>query len=277
MRRREFIALLGGAAAAWPLIARAQQGERVRRIGVLLSAATDDPEYPTLLSAFLQRLQELGWSDGRNVKIDVRWGGGNAETVRRHAAELVALAPDVIVAPGGASTGPVLQATQSIPVVFTIVPDPVGAGFVESLARPGRNATGFTSFEYGISGKWLELLKEIAPGVTHVGVLHDSAPVGIGQWNAVQSAAPMSGVEVSPIDLRDAPEIERAITAFARSIDRGLVVTSGAPSVRHRDLIVRTAAEHRLPAIYYAKSVVARGGLISYGADRTDQFRHAAV
>ena len=182
MRRREFIALLGGAAVGWPLAARAQQGEHVRRIGVLLSVATDDPEYPTLLNAFLHRLQELGWRDGRNLKIEVRWGDGGAEGTRKHAAELVALAPDVIVAPGGASTAPLLQATRSIPVVFTIVPDPVGAGFVDSLARPGRNATGFTSFEYGIGGKWLELLKEIAPGVTRAAVLRDPAnPVGIGQ------------------------------------------------------------------------------------------------
>ncbi len=277
MRRREFIAALGGAVVAWPLAARAQQGEHVRRIGVLLSVATDDPEYPTLLGAFLHGLQELGWSDGRNLKVEVRWGGGSAEGTRKHAVELVALAPDVIVAPGGASTAPLLQATRSIPVVFTIIPDPVGAGFVDSLARPGRNATGFTSFEYGIGGKWLELLKEVAPGVTRVGVLRDPAnPVGIGQWDAIQAAAPASGVEASPIDLRDALEIERDLVAFARSANGGLVVTSGAPSVRHRDLIVGMAAEHKLPAIYYAKSFVARGGLISYGADRTDQFRSAA-
>jgi putative ABC transport system substrate-binding protein len=276
MRRREFVGLVGGALAC-SLAARAQQGMPVRRIGLLLTAPPDDSEYPTLVDAFLQRLRELGWSEGRNLRVDIRWGGAGPEAVHKHAAELVALAPDVIVAPGSSTAGPALQATRSIPVVFTIVPDPVGAGFVESLARPGGNATGFASFEYGIGGKWLELLKEIAPGVTRVGVLRDSdITAGIGQWSAIQIVAPMFGAQVSPINLRDALDLEHAVAAFARSPNGGLVVTSGAGAVRHRNLIVRIAAEHKLPAIYYAKAFVTGGGLISYGADRADQFRRAA-
>jgi putative ABC transport system substrate-binding protein len=277
MRRRELMALLGGAAAAWPWAARAQQGERRRRIGVLLAVSPDDAEYPLLLRAFLQRLQQLDWSDGRNVKVEVRWSGSSPEAIRRHAMELVALAPDVIVAPGAASAGPLLQVTQSVPVVFTVVPDPVGAGFVESLARPGSNATGFTSFDYSLGAKWLEFLKEVAPGVKRVGVLRDSGiTAGIGQWSAIQSAAPTVGLEVSPINLRDAPDLERAITAFARMANGGLVGTSSALTVRHRNLIVRLAAEHKLPAIYYAKAFVTAGGLISYGPNRAGQFRQAA-
>jgi putative ABC transport system substrate-binding protein len=211
------------------------------------------------------------------LKIDVRWSGSSPEAIHKQAVELVALAPDVIVAPGAASAGPLLQVTKSIPVVFTIVPDPVGAGFVDSLAHPGGNATGITSFEYGLGAKWLELLKEIAPGVTRVGVLRDSAiTAGIGQWSAIQSAAPTFGLEVSPINLRDAPDLERGIASFSRSGRGGLVGTSSALTVRHRDLIVRLAAEHKLPAIYYSTAFVTAGGLISYGPNRAGQFRQAA-
>jgi putative ABC transport system substrate-binding protein len=243
-----------------------------------LAATLDDAEYPILFKALRQRLQQLGWRDGENVKIDVRWSGANPEAIRRHATELVALAPDVIVAPGAASAGPLLQITRSIPVVFTIVPDPVGAGLVESFAHPGGNATGFTSFEYSLGGKWLEFLKEVAPSVRRVGVLRDSGiTAGIGQWSAIQSAAPTFGLEVSPINLRDdAPALERAIMDFVRSGGSGLVVTSSALSVRYRDLIVHIAAEHKLPIVYYASAFVAGGGLISYGPDRVEMFRQAA-
>ncbi len=226
MRRREFITLLGGAAAAWPLAARAQQPERMRRIGVLMNLAADDPEAQARIAAFLQGLQELGWTDGRNVRIDTRWAAGDADRIRRYAAELVALAPDVILATGSARSAPLLQATRTVPIVFVNVPDPVGAGFVDSLARPGGNATGFTLFEYGMSAKWLELLKEIAPGVTRAAVLRDPAiTAGIGQFGAIQSVAPSLGVEVSPVNVRDAGEIERAVAAFARSSNGGLIVT----------------------------------------------------
>ena len=269
MRRREFIALLGGAAAAWPLAARAQQAERVRRIGVLMASAADDPEFQARIAAFLQGLQQLGWTDGRNVRIDIRWATTNADDLRRHAAELAALAPDVIVAATGTATvAPLLQATRTVPIVFVVVIDPVGAGFVASLARPGGNATGFTIFEYGMSGKWLELLKEIAPRVTRAAVLRDPAIAsGIGQFAAVQAVAPSLGVELSPVDVRDAPEIERAVTAFARSGNGGLIVTASAAATRHRDLIITLAARHKLPAVYAARYFVTAGGLISYGPD----------
>ena len=225
----------------------------------------------------MQSLQQLGWSDGRNLSVDVRWGG-SAEAIHKHAADLVALAPDVIATAGNAAAGPVLQITQTIPVVFTIVPDPVGAGFVESLSRPRGNATGLTSFEYGIGAKWLELLKQIAPGLTRVGVLRDpTIRAGIGQWSAIQSAAPAVGVEVSPINLGDAPDLERSIASFALPGNGGLVITSSGAAIRHRDLIVRMAAEHKLPAIYYGKAFVTGGGLVSYGSDRVDQFSRAAV
>lgn len=247
------------------------------RIGVLLAVSPEDAEYQILLRAFLERLQQLGWRDGENVRIELRRGGAAGENIHKHAAELVALAPDVIVTPGSASAGPMLQATQSIPVVFTIVPDPVGAGFVESLSRPSGNATGLASFEYGVGAKWLEVLKEAAPGVMRVGVLRDAhVTAGIGQWSAIQAAAPVFGVEVSPINLRDAPDLDRAIAGFARSGGSGLVGTSSALTVRHRDLIVHLAAKHGLPAIYYSKALVLAGGLISYGPDRADQFRRAA-
>jgi putative tryptophan/tyrosine transport system substrate-binding protein len=222
-------------------------------------------------------LEELGWSEGRNLLIDIRWGGGGQAHVHRNAVELVGLAPDVIVAPGSAAAGPALQATRSIPVIFMIVPDPVGAGFVESLSRPGGNATGFASFDYGIGGKWLELLKEIGPGVKRVGVLRDpDITAGIGQWSVIQAVASMLGLEPSPINARAASDIEKAIEALARSGNAGLIITSGAGPVRNRDLIVRLAAEHKLPAIYYAKAFVTAGGLVSFGADRIDQFRRAA-
>ena len=277
MRRREVITLLGGAAAAWPLAARAQQTERVRRIGILLPGAADDAEYQARVGAFLQALALLGWTIGRNVRIDTRWATTNAAEIRRHAAELVALAPDVILAHASPTLGPLLQATRTVPIVFAVVADPVGAGFVDSLARPGGNATGFTPFEYSLSGKWLELLKQIAPGVTRVAVLRDpTIPTGIGQFGVIQSVAPSLGVEVSPVNMRDAGEIERAIAAFARSDSGGLILTGSALAEFHRDLIVTLAARHKLPAVYFNRFFVGAGGLISYGADLIDQYRSAA-
>jgi putative tryptophan/tyrosine transport system substrate-binding protein len=275
MRRRAFISLLGGA-ATWPLSARAQQGEPMRRIGVLMSTSADDPEGQARLAAFQQGLQQFGWTVGRNVRIDSRWPEGDSERLRRYAAELVALSPDVILATGSAAAGPLLQATRTIPVVFVIVPDPVGAGFVNSLSRPGGNATGFIQFEYGISGKWLELLKQIAPGVTRAAILRDPAiSAGIGQFGAIQAVAPSLGVEVSPLNVRDAGEIERAIADFARSANAGLIITGSALAVVHRHLIITLAAKHRLPAVYFQRTLVADGGLISYGADALDQYRRA--
>jgi putative ABC transport system substrate-binding protein len=275
--RRDFITLLGGAAAAWPLAARAQQASQIRRIGVLMNLAEDEAEAPRRVGAFLQGLQELGWTDGRNVRIDYRWAGGDAERIRRSAAELVALAPDVILANASPSVVALQQATRTVPIVFVNVADPVGAGFVEGLARPGGNATGFTLFEYGISGKWLELLKEIAPRVARVAVLRDPAiAAGSGQLGAIQSVAPSFGVELSPLGVRDAPEIERAVTAFARSSNGGLIVTASGLANIHRDLIITLAARHRLPAVYSYRFFVAGGGLISYGPDRVDPYRRAA-
>jgi putative ABC transport system substrate-binding protein len=278
VRRREFITLLGGAAAAWPLAARTQQPDRMRRIGVLMASAADDSENQARMAAFLQDLAQLGWIDGRNVRIDTRWATTNADDLRRHAAELAALAPDVILAASGTSTvAPLLQATRTVPIVFVVVIDPVGAGFVASLARPGGNATGFLMFEYGLSGKWLELLKQVAPGVTRAAVLRDAAIAsGIGQFAAVQAVAPSLGVELSPVDARDAPEIERAVTTFARSGNGGLIVTASPVATRHRDLIVTLAARHRLPAVYATRHFVTDGGLISYGPDMIEQYRRAA-
>ena len=277
MKRREFITLIGGAAVAWPLAARAQQGERIRRVGVLMALAADDPQAQTLIAAFLQGLQQLGWNEGRNVRIDTRWGGGDADRLRKYAAELVALGPDVILAPGSATVGPVLQASHTVPIVFTVVPDPVGAGYVDSLSRPGGSATGFMQFEYGLSGKWLELLKEVAPRVTRVAVLRDTTiSAGLGQWAAIQTAAPSFGVEVSPINVRNADEIERAVTTFARSPDGGLIVTGSPLTVIHRDRIIALATRHKLPAVYFQRSLVTGGGLISYGPDFVDQYRRAA-
>jgi putative tryptophan/tyrosine transport system substrate-binding protein len=278
MRRREFIALLGGAAAAWPLAARAQQAEGMRRIGVLMASAADDSESQARIAAFLQGLAQLGWADGRNVRIDTRWATTDPDDLRRHAAELAALAPDVLVAATGTVTvAPLLQATRTVPIVFVQVIDPVGAGFVVSLARPGGNATGFTIYEYGMSGKWLEFLKEIAPRMARAAVLRDPAIAsGIGQFAAVQAVAPSLGVELSPVDVRDAGEIERAVTAFARSSNGGLIVTASALATRHRDLIIALAARHRLPAVYAYRYMVAAGGLASYGPDSIDQYRRAA-
>jgi putative tryptophan/tyrosine transport system substrate-binding protein len=278
MKRREFITLLGGAAAALPLAARAQQADRVRRIGALIGApSADNPDAQANIRAFLQVLQQLGWTDGRNVRIDIRWGAGNADDIRKYAAELAALAPDVIFASGTASVGPMLQATRTVPIVFANVADPVGAGFVDSLARPGGNASGFIQFEYSLSGKWLELLKQIAPGVTRAAVLRDPAITsGIGQFAVIQSVAPSVGVEVSAINVRDAGEIERAVTAFARSSNGGLIVTASALAVLHRQPIIALAARHKLPAVYYRRYFVTSGGLISYGYDVVEQFRGAA-
>jgi putative ABC transport system substrate-binding protein len=277
MRRREFITLVGGAAAAWPLAARAQQGEPMRRVGALMSTAADDPEGQARIAAFQQGLQQFGWTIGRNVRIDSRWPAGDSERIRRYAAELIALSPDVILATGSAAAGPLLQATRTVPIVFVIVPDPVGAGLVNSLARPGGNATGFIQFEYAISGKWLELLKEIAPRVTRAAVLRDPAITGgIGQFGAIQAVAPSLGVEVSPVNVRDAGEIERAIADFARSPNGGLIITGSALAVVHRHLVITLAAKHQLPAVYFQRTFVADGGLISYGADVVDQYRRAA-
>ena len=277
MNRREFITLLGGAAAGWPLAARAQQRDRVRRVGVLMSGAADGPDGQPRLAAFLKGLQELGWTDGRNVQIDYRWPAGDAERIRRYAAELAALAPDIILAGGGAVVPSLLQATRAIPIVFTQTPDPVGAGFVESLARPGGNVTGFMLYEYGIGAKWLELLKEIAPHVTRAAVIRDAAIAsGIGQWGAIQTAAPSFGVELRPVDVRDASEIERAIAAFARSPNGGLIVAASTLAVVHRDLIVTLAARHKLPAVYPSRFFVRSGGLIFYGPDSVEPHRRAA-
>ena len=278
MRRRDFIKVIAGSAAAWPLAAHAQQPEQMRRIGVLMGPSANDPEAQARIAALLQGLQQLGWAVGRNVRVDIRWAAGNAEDSRRYAAELVALASDVIVANGSMSMVPLLQATRSVPIVFVVVPDPVGAGNVDSLARPGGNATGFMSFEYGMGAKWLELLKQVQPSVTRVAVIRDPAiTAGAGQFGAVQSVGPSVGVEVSPISARDAPEIERAIAAFARSSNGGLVVTQSALTTVHRDLIVTLAARHNLPAVYYERHFVTAGGLISYGPDFIDQHRQAAT
>jgi putative tryptophan/tyrosine transport system substrate-binding protein len=278
VKRRTFIAGLGSA-VAWPAVAQAQQPERMRRIGVLMPAAADDPAYQARLGAFLQALALSGWTIGRNVRIDTRWATNNAVEVRRHAAELAALAPDVILAQGGSIVAPLLQATRTVPIVFAAVGDPVGGGLVDSLARPGGNATGFMNFEYSISGKWLELLKQIAPSVTRVAVLRDAAIAsGIGQFAVIQAVAPSLRVEVNnPVNVRDAGEIERAIAAFARSPNGGLIPTASPAATLHRDLIITLAARHKLPAVYPERHFVAAGGLISYGADYIDQYRQAAA
>jgi putative ABC transport system substrate-binding protein len=280
MRRREFITLLGGAAAS-PLLlprpTRAQPSDRMRRIGVLLPAAVDDLQYHAWVGAFLQGLALSGWIIDRNVRIDTRWATANAAEIRRHAEELAALAPDVILAHGSSAVGPLLQATRTVPIVFPIAVDPVGAGFVDSLARPGGIVTGFLAFEYSLSGKWLELLKEIAPGVTRVAVLRDpDQPAGTGQFGVIQAVAPALRVEASPVNMRDASEIERAIAAFARSPNGGLIVTASGPAQVHRNLIITLAARHKLPAVYFERLFVKGGGLISYGPDYADQYRRAA-
>ncbi len=270
MRRRDFITLIGGAAAAWPLAVRAQQGGNIRRICVLTAGVgADDPDAQAGNDAFVLALQQLGWTSGRNLRIDYFWGSGQDD--------LAALAPDVILASGTASLAALLQATRMVPIVFVNVADPVGAGFVDSLGRPGGNVTGFMQFEYSLSGKWVELLKQIAPSVTRAAVLRDPALTsGIGQFAVIQSVAPTVGVDVIPVSVRDAAEIERAVAAFARASNGGLVVTSSALTVRHRDLIIALAARHKLPAVYYRRYYVVSGGLISYGYDLFDQYRRAA-
>jgi putative ABC transport system substrate-binding protein len=276
VKRREFVTLLGGA-AAWPLAARAQQPDQVRRVGVLMNVAADDPEAHARNVAFLQSLQEFGWTEGRNLRIDHRWAAGDADRLRRDAAELLALAPDVVLASGTSTVGPLQKVTRTVPIVFAGVADPIGAGFVDSMARPGGNTTGFISFEYGLSGKWLELLKQIAPGVTRVAVLRDpDISGGTGQFGAIQSVAPSLGVELSPVNVRDAGEIERAVAAFAHGSNGGLIVTASGLAVVHRDLIITLAARHKLPTVYYYRFFVTAGGLVSYGPDPHDQYRRAA-
>jgi putative ABC transport system substrate-binding protein len=278
MKRREFITILGSAAVTWPIAARAQQPEQMRRIGVLMNVAADDPEGPSRLAVFQQALQQLGWSEGRNVRIDIRYGANDVDRDRTCATELVALAPDVILAAGTLGVSALQRVTRTIPIVFVGVSDPVGAGLVDTLARPGGNVTGFMLFEYSSSGKWLELLKEIMPRLTRAAVLRDSAnPAGIAQFGAIQAAAQSLGVEMNPIGIRDAGEIERAVAAFARSANAGLIVTPGASDSVYRDLIIALAARHKLPAVYGFRFDVTGGGLISYGVDHVDQFRHAAA
>ena len=276
MKRREFITLLGGAAAAWPLAAQAQRGERMRRIGVLTNLAADDPESQSRNAGFLQGLQQLGWTVGRNASIDYRFTLGEPERTRKYAGEIVALAPDVILSVGAAATAAIQQATRTVPTVFVLLPDPVGAGVVESLARPGGNATGFTPYEFGMSAKWLELLKEMAPGVTRAAVIRDASASGVGQFAGIQTASPTLRMAVSPIGVGDAAEIERGITAFARVPHGGLIVTGSALSAVHHDLIVSLAARYKLPAVYFNRFFVRNGGLVSYGADLVDQHRRAA-
>jgi putative tryptophan/tyrosine transport system substrate-binding protein len=275
IRRREFMFTLGGA-AAWPLAARAQQAERMRRIGVLVNLPANDPEWQGRLAAFLQGMEALGWADGRNVRIDARSGAADAERIGRYAAELVALTPDVILASGTVTVEVLQKTTRTVPIVFVQVTDPVGVGYVASLARPGGNITGFTHFEYGLSGKWLELLKQIAPQMTRAAVIREPTTLGIGQLAAIQSVAPSFGVELSPLDVRDVGEIERAIAAFARSSNGGLIVTTSAPAALHRDLIIALAGRHRLPTVYPFRYYVTSGGLISYGPNTIDPYRRAA-
>jgi putative ABC transport system substrate-binding protein len=277
MKRREFITLLGGTAAALPLAARAQQGERMRRTGVLVNFTSDDAEGQARLTAFREGLRQLGWIEGRNIRIDVRWSGGDAERIRRYAAELVALAPDVILAATSSSVAALQQTTRTLPIVFVQVADPVGSGFVAGLAQPGGNTTGFTVYEWTIGAKWLELLKEIAPRVTRAGLLRDASNVAeIGLFGSVRSAAPAMGLDSSPLSLRDAGEIESSIAAFAREPNGGLIVLGGAAAAVHREQIITLAARYRLPAVYPDHVFVTTGGLISYGPDRLDQYRRAA-
>jgi putative ABC transport system substrate-binding protein len=276
MRRREFIKVVAGLTVALPFAVRAQQPERMRRIGVLLGATADDVEFQAWVGAFLQGLQQAGWSIGQNVRIDTRWASSNAAGIRKHAAELVALAPDVILAHGASTVGPLLQVTRTVPIVAPVIGDPVAAGFADSLARPGGNVTGFMSFEYGMAGKWLELLKETVPSVTRAAVLRDPQGSGTSQFAAIQAVAPSLRVEVNPVNMRDAGEIERAVAAFARSPNGGLIVTGSAAAILHRDLIVGLAARYKLPAVYYEHLYVTAGGLISYGPDFADQYRRAA-
>ena len=279
MRRREFIKVIAVSAAAWPPVAFGQQSEQMRRIGVLVGGGSDadDLDLQARIGAFQQGLQQLGWTNGQNVQIDIRAGAGDADRIRRYAEELVALRPDVILATGAAVIAPLLKATRTVPLVFTNVVDPVGAGFVDSLARPGGNVTGFVSFEYGLSAKWLELLKEIAPRVMRVSVIRDpDISAGTGQFGAIQGAAASLGLELTAVNPREASEIERAIAAFARTPNGGLITTSSALAIIHRDLIIGLAAKHKLPAVYYRRVFSASGGLISYGPDVIDSSRRAA-
>jgi putative tryptophan/tyrosine transport system substrate-binding protein len=276
MNRREVITVLGGASLAWPLAALAQQ-PAVRRIALLLPATVDDAEFQARLGAFLQGLEKLGWSVGRDVHIDIRWATARADNIRRHAAELAARPPDIILAHGASAMGPLQQAPRTVPIIFVNVADPVGAGFVDSLARPGGNVSGFMSIEYSMGGKWLELLKNIAPGVTQAAVLRDPTQgSGTSQFAAIQAVAPSLRVEVNPVNLRNAGEIERALAEFARAPNGGLIVTAGGLAIRHRDLIVSVAARHRLPSVYFERLFVTAGGLISYGVSEIDQYRRAA-
>ncbi|MGB6417805.1 MAG: ABC transporter substrate-binding protein, partial [Pseudolabrys sp.] len=276
MKRREFVTLLGGA-AAWPLAARAQQDGRVRRLGIIAGAAAEESETKARITAFLQELKHLGWDEGRNVRIEMRSSAGNAGAARKYAAELVAFAPDAILAVGGSTVAPLLEATRTVPIVFTITSDPVGNGLVDSLARPGGNATGFMTFDYGLTGKWLESLKEIAPGVTRAAVLRDPAiPAGIGQLAVIQILAPPLRLDVSAINVRDAREIERGVATFARLANGGLVVSASPGTVTHRDLIVGLADRYKLPTVYWDPAFVTNGGVIAYGTDLIDQHRQAA-
>src|SRR5262245_33401061 len=275
--RREFVALLGSAAAAWPLAARAQSGARMRRVGLLTNLTQEDSEGLARDEAFVQGLRQLGWTEGDNLRIDRRWTDGDAERARQYATELVALAPDVILTTGSAGLIPLLQVTRTIPIVLTIVPDPVGAGFVDSLARPGGNATGFVQFEFGLTSKWLELLKEVAPEVTRVAVLREPGlTAAIAQFAALQAVAPSLRVELVPLNFRDQADIERSVAAFAHSRNDGMIVTSGPLAAVHRETIVAAAARHRLPAVYVSRFTALDGGLISYGPDFVDQYRRAA-
>jgi putative ABC transport system substrate-binding protein len=275
--RRELLVALGGAAAAWPFAARAQQLDTARRIGVLIQVAEGDPQARIEVAAFVRGLQELGWSEGRNLRIDTRWGGGDADRIRKYAAELVALAPEVVLAPGGTVVGALQQASRTVPIVFVNVTDPVGRGYVASLAQPGENATGFTSFEFGMGGKWLEVLKEMAPRVTRAAVLRDPViTAGMGYLAAIHALAPSIGVQVTPVDVRQTSDIERAVAAFARTPNSGLIVTADPAAIVHREAIIALAARHRLPAVYPYRFFVISGGLISYGLDNIEQYRLAA-
>jgi putative ABC transport system substrate-binding protein len=278
MRRRDFIGVVASSAITWPLAARAQQSKPMRRVGVLMPYSANDPQAQNRNAAFLQGLQQLGWTVGQNVQIDYRWSAGREDDTRKYAAELVALAPDVIFVSGSAGVEPLRRATRTVPIVFVLVPDPVGAGFIDSMARPGGNITGFTQFDYSIAAKWLALLKEIAPNTTHVAVLRDPAiTAGIGQWATIQSVSSSIGIEVSPISLINTAEMESAVTAFARSPNGGMIATGSALTVVRRDLIIALAARYRLPAVYYDRYYAAAGGLMSYGSNNVELFRLAAA
>ena len=274
IRRRKFLTLLGGAAASWPLAARGQEG--MRRVGVLMNTGADEPESQARLAAFMQGLQEFGWAVGRNVRIDYRWTPGDAVHLRKSAEELVALRPEAILAGVGPTTPTLQRATRTVPIVMAQGIDPVGAGFVQSLARPNGNVTGFIQFEYSLAGKWMELLKEVSPGVARVGVLREPAAAAVGQWAMIQAVAQSLGAELKPIDARDADELERSITAFAGAPNGGLIVTVSAAALTHRDLIITLAARYRLPTVYAYRVFVTYGGLMTYSPDITSQYRRAA-